>query len=65
MLLWRIGRGSDEFQAQSAVINKTTLGGYLRTPHSFVAMTCGQCGRPERLASMLITAGVGKSGRAL
>ena len=38
-LLWRIGTGTDEFQSQSALINKTTLGGYLTTPHSFVSMT--------------------------
>ena len=39
LLLWRIGTGSDEFQAQSALINNTRLGGYLTTPHSFVSMT--------------------------
>ena len=39
LLLWRIGQGSDEFQAQSAAINKTVLGGYLSTPWSFVSMT--------------------------
>ena len=38
-LLWRIGNGSDEFQAQSALMNKTRLGAYLTTPHSFVSMT--------------------------
>jgi chlorite dismutase len=38
-LLWRIGTGTDEFQSHSALINKTTLGGYLTTPHSFVSMT--------------------------
>ena len=38
-LLWRIGTGTDEFQSQSALINKTTLGGYLTTPHSLVSMT--------------------------
>jgi chlorite dismutase len=38
-LLWRIGTSTDEFQSQSALINKTTLGGYLTTPHSFVSMT--------------------------
>ena len=39
MLLWRISLSSDDFQAQSGAMNQTTLGGYLRTPHSFVAMT--------------------------
>ena len=38
-LLWRISLSSDDFQAQSAAINKTRLGGYLTTPHSMVAMT--------------------------
>ena len=38
-LLWRIGDGTDDFQAQSALINKTRLGAYLTTPHSFVSMT--------------------------
>jgi chlorite dismutase len=39
LLLWRIGAGSDEFQTQTAAINKTRLGGYLTTPWSFVSMT--------------------------
>jgi chlorite dismutase len=39
LLLWRIGQTADEFQAQTAAINKTKLGGYLSTPHSMVAMT--------------------------
>ncbi len=38
-LLWRIGTGSDVFQSQSALINKTRLAGYLTTPYSFVSMT--------------------------
>jgi chlorite dismutase len=38
-LLWRIAASSDDFQAQSAAINQTTLGGYLTTPYSLVAMT--------------------------
>src|SRR5688572_23298912 len=38
-LLWRISLSSDDFQAQTAQINKTRLGAYLTTPHSFVAMT--------------------------
>jgi len=38
-LLWRIGSSPDDFQAQTAAINKTRLGGYLTTPWSFVAMT--------------------------
>jgi len=39
LLLWRIGATSDEFQTQTAAINKTRLGGYLTTPWSFVSMT--------------------------
>jgi chlorite dismutase len=39
LLLWRIGNTSDEFQTQTAAINKTRLGGYLSTPWSFVSMT--------------------------
>ena len=38
-LLWRIGTSPDDFQAQTAAINKSRLGGYLTTPWSFVAMT--------------------------
>jgi chlorite dismutase len=38
-LLWRISLSADDFQAQTAAINKTRLGGYLHTPWSFVSMT--------------------------
>jgi chlorite dismutase len=38
-LLWRIAPSVDQFQEQTKAINKTTLGGYLTTPWSFVAMT--------------------------
>ena len=38
-LLWRIAGSVDAFQEQTKAINKTTLGGYLSTPWSFVAMT--------------------------
>jgi chlorite dismutase len=38
-LLWRISLSADDFQTQTAAINKTTLGGYLTTPHSLVSMT--------------------------
>jgi chlorite dismutase len=38
-VLWRISSGPDEFQAQTQAINRTRLGGFLSTPHSFVAMT--------------------------
>src|SRR5687767_3165835 len=31
-LLWRISLSADDFQAQTAAINKTRLGAYLRTP---------------------------------
>src|SRR5580704_5668661 len=38
-LLWRIGLSPDEFQAQTAAINKSLLGAYLTTPWSMVSMT--------------------------
>lgn len=38
-LLWRISYSSESFQEQSKAINKTRLGGYLTTPHSFLSMT--------------------------
>jgi chlorite dismutase len=38
-LLWRISLLADDFQTQSAAMNKTTLGGYLTMPWSFLAMT--------------------------
>jgi chlorite dismutase len=38
-LLWRIGTGPEDFQAQTQQMNKTRLGAYLTTPHSMVAMT--------------------------
>jgi chlorite dismutase len=38
-LLWRISSGPEEFQSQTQLINKTRLGGFLTTPHSFVSMT--------------------------
>jgi chlorite dismutase len=38
-LLWRIAGSTDAFQEQTKAINKTTLGGYLTTPWSFVSMT--------------------------
>jgi chlorite dismutase len=38
-VLWRIGSSPDLFQAQTAQINKSRLGAYLTTPHSFVSMT--------------------------
>jgi chlorite dismutase len=38
-LLWRIGASPDEFQLQTAAINRSVLGGYLTTPHSLVSMT--------------------------
>ena len=38
-LLWRIGSTPDQFQDQTRAINKTTIGGYLTTPFSFVSMT--------------------------
>lgn len=38
-LLWRIGQTADDFQTQSAAMNKTKLGAYLSQPYSFLAMT--------------------------
>jgi chlorite dismutase len=38
-LLWRISTGPESFQLQTQAMNKTRLGGFLTTPHSFVSMT--------------------------
>lgn len=38
-LLWRIGTGAEDFQAQTSQMNKTRLGAFLTTPHSMIAMT--------------------------
>jgi chlorite dismutase len=38
-VLWRISAGTEEFQVQTQAINRSRLGGYLSTPHSFVSMT--------------------------
>ena len=38
-LLWRISSSPDMFQEQQQTINKSTIGGYLRMPHSFLSMT--------------------------
>jgi len=38
-VLWRISSTPDVFQEQTKLINKTPLGGYLSTPHSFLSMT--------------------------
>ena len=38
-MLWRISLTPDDFQTQTAAMNKSTLGGYLSMPWSFVAMT--------------------------
>jgi chlorite dismutase len=38
-LLWRIAPGPDDFQAHTALINKSRLGAFLTTPWSFVSMT--------------------------
>src|SRR5439155_14123957 len=38
-LLWRISTNPDVFQEQTQLINKTPIGGYLSTPHSFLSMT--------------------------
>ncbi len=38
-ILWRISPSSDDFQTHSAAINRTRMGGFLSTPHSFLSMT--------------------------
>lgn len=38
-MLWRIAANSNQLQQQSARINRCTLGGYLRTSHSFLSMS--------------------------
>jgi len=38
-LLWRISLSADDFQSQSAAINKTKFGAYLTNPYSFLSMT--------------------------
>src|SRR5438552_11874711 len=38
-VLWRISQSIDEFQRQTQSINKSRLGGWLTTPHSFLSMT--------------------------
>jgi len=38
-VLWRIAARTDDFQTQTQAINRSRLGGYLSTPHSFVSMT--------------------------
>ena len=38
-LLWRISLSADDFQTQTAQMNRTRMGGYLRTAHSFLSMT--------------------------
>jgi chlorite dismutase len=38
-ILWRIALVADVFQQQTAAVNRTALGAYLTTTHSFVSMT--------------------------
>ena len=38
-LLWRISVSPDDFQSQTAAMNKSRLGGYLTMPDSFLSMT--------------------------
>jgi len=38
-LLWRISLTPDDFQAHAQQLNKTRLGAYLSTPHTFLSMT--------------------------
>jgi chlorite dismutase len=39
LLLWRIALSPDEFQSQTAAINRTKIGAYLSMPNSLLAMT--------------------------
>lgn len=39
ILLWRISLSPDDFQAQTAAINRSAVGAYLSMPFSFVSMT--------------------------
>lgn len=39
LLLWRIASTTDIIQANTAAINKSKLGAYLTSPHSFLSMT--------------------------
>ena len=38
-LLWRISLSADDFQTQTAAMNRSNLGAYLTMPHSFLSMT--------------------------
>ena len=38
-LLWRISLSADDFQTQTAAMNRSKLGAYLTMPHSFLSMT--------------------------
>lgn len=38
-VVWRIGFDLESLQRQDAAVNKTTLAGYLSTPHRFLSMT--------------------------
>ena len=38
-LLWRIAGSPDEFQKHASLINKSRIGAFLQTPHSFLSMT--------------------------
>jgi chlorite dismutase len=38
-MLWRISLSTDDFQAQTAAMNRTRLGAYLQPSHSFLSMT--------------------------
>jgi chlorite dismutase len=39
LMLWRISLTPDDFQAQTAALNKTRLSGYLQTTYSYLSMT--------------------------
>ena len=38
-MLWRIAQSPDAFQQQSAMMNKSRIGGFLSMPYSFLSMT--------------------------
>src|SRR3954467_6114397 len=39
LMLWRISMTTDDFQTQSAAMNKTRLAGYLTASYSYLSMT--------------------------
>jgi chlorite dismutase len=39
LMMWRIAYSTDPLQRHAAALNRTALGGYLSTPHSFLSQT--------------------------